>query len=316
MNVSRRSWLQQAGAMGAVFAADSALSAAPRPLPPDIIDCHTHFYDPTRKEGVPWPGKQDSVLYRPVLPDEFQKLTKPQGVTGTIVVEASPWVEDNQWLLDLAAKQPFIVGLIGNLKPGSDDFVKNVERFTAYRKFRGIRLNVNDLKNGLEQSTYVDHLRVLSLLQLTVDVNGGPETPAVVAKLAKALPNLSIVINHCGNLRIDGEEPPADWLAGMQAAAEHKHVYCKVSALVEATGKREQDAPQDLNFYRPVLDALWKTWGVHRVIYGSNWPVCSRAASYQTVFDIVNKYTAARSQVAHEAFFSQNSIAAYRWKKT
>jgi len=313
MKLSRRDWLQSTAALGALLSTDPLESAKPSP-PPDIIDCHTHFYDPERKEGVPWPNKQDALLYRPVMPEEFAKLAKPLGVTGTIVVEASPWVEDNQWLLDLARRETLIVGIIGNLKPGSEDFVKNVERFTQYRKFRGIRLSVNDLKKGLDQATYLDHLRVLSMLELTVDVNGGPETPAIVAKLAKKLPELSIVINHCGNLRIDGQQPPADWLAGMQAAAEHKHVYCKVSALVEATGKRDGDAPTNLDFYRPVLDALWSTWGVHRVIYGSNWPVSSRAASYQTVFDIVSKYARARSQVAYEGLFSQNSIAAYRWK--
>src|SRR3954463_3661175 len=73
----------------------------------DIIDTHTHFYDPTRPQGVPWPGKGDKKLYRPVLPSEYKQLAKPFGVVGTIVVEASPWVEDNQWLLDLAAKEPF-----------------------------------------------------------------------------------------------------------------------------------------------------------------------------------------------------------------
>ena len=72
----------------------------------EIIDTHVHFYDPTRPQGIPWPGKNNKQLYRPVLPDEFKRLSKPFGVAGTIVVEASPWIEDNQWCLDLAAKEP------------------------------------------------------------------------------------------------------------------------------------------------------------------------------------------------------------------
>ena len=66
----------------------------------EIIDTHVHFYDPTRPQGIPWPGKNNKQLYRPVLPDEFKRLSKPFGVAGTIVVEASPWIEDNQWWLD------------------------------------------------------------------------------------------------------------------------------------------------------------------------------------------------------------------------
>ncbi|MFO1461569.1 MAG: hypothetical protein U1G08_19470 [Verrucomicrobiota bacterium] len=68
-----------------------------------IIDSHTHFYDPTRPEGVPWPDSKDPVLYRPVLPAEFTALTSPLGV-GTVVIEASPRPKDNEWLLALAEK--------------------------------------------------------------------------------------------------------------------------------------------------------------------------------------------------------------------
>src|SRR3990172_1342684 len=87
-----------------------------------IIDCHTHFYDPTRPEGVPWPSKDDKLLYRRVLPEDYKRVARPLGVTGTVVVEASPWVEDNEWVLDLAAKDPFLVGLVGHLDPKNDPF--------------------------------------------------------------------------------------------------------------------------------------------------------------------------------------------------
>src|SRR3954454_16774698 len=97
-----------------VIGAAANRGASPRQAA-SSIDTHTHFYDPTRKEGVPWPGKGDKVLYRPVLPKEFKKLAAPFGVTGTVVVEASPRVEDNQWLLDLARDEPFLVGVVGRL---------------------------------------------------------------------------------------------------------------------------------------------------------------------------------------------------------
>jgi L-fuconolactonase len=280
-----------------------------------IVDTHTHFYNPQRQGGVPWPGKDDPILYRPVLPEEFVKLTKPLGVVGTVVVEASPLLEDNQWLLDQAQANPVIFGVIGNLKPGTEDFGKHLDRFAKNEIFRGIRINVGDLKKGLAERQYVRDLKLFSELGLTLDVNGGPDTPAAVADLAKAIPDLTICINHCGNVRIDGKEPPAAWLAGMQAAAEHKHVFCKVSALVEGTGKREGDAPRDVNFYEPVLDTLWNIWGERRLIYGSNWPVSVHAASYETVLGIVRDYFAAQPRTVQEQFFAGNAQTAYRWKK-
>ena len=73
-----------------------------------IIDTHTHFYDPTRPQGVPWPPPAERTLYRRVLPPEFVAVSQPHGVTATVVVEASPWLEDNQWVLDLATDNPVI----------------------------------------------------------------------------------------------------------------------------------------------------------------------------------------------------------------
>lgn len=311
--ISRRTALQSTAALAALAIAMRAQAEPSQDIA--IVDTHTHFYDPERKEGVPWPGKGDTVLYRPVLPAEFVKLTKPLGVVGTVVVEASPWLEDNQWLLDLAKAAPSILGIIGNLKPGQDEFSTHLKRFAKNELYRGIRVNVGDVKKGLDQAAFLDDLRLFKDLGLTLDVNGGPDTPAAVAKLAKAIPELTICINHCGNLKIDGQAPPADWLAGMQAAAENKHVFCKVSALVEGTGKREGDAPRDVSFYKPVLDALWKLWGEDRLIYGSNWPVSVRSASYETVLGIVRDYFGTQPRGTQEKFFAKNALAAYRWKK-
>ncbi|MEM7013931.1 MAG: amidohydrolase, partial [Verrucomicrobiota bacterium] len=80
---------------GSALAATSMGTRAEGPDDLDVIDCHTHFYDPTRPEGVPWPG-EGSALYRTVLPKHLRGLKAFRPVTGTVIVEASPWVEDNQ----------------------------------------------------------------------------------------------------------------------------------------------------------------------------------------------------------------------------
>jgi predicted TIM-barrel fold metal-dependent hydrolase len=278
----------------------------------EIIDTHTHFFDPTRPEGVPWPSKNDKVLYRSVLPPEYRKLASPFGVVGTVVVEASPWVEDNQWLLELAEKDSFLVGIVGRLETSSDAFEKNLKRFAKNPLYRGIRISHNELKKGLE-GNIVDRCKLLIDNDLELDVNGGPDMPADVAILAGKLPKLRIVINHCANLKIDGKEPPRPWLEGMAAASKHPNVFCKVSALVEQTGQKE--APKDVEYYRPVLDALWTRFGEQRLIFGSNWPVSERGAPFETVVTIVRDYFTARSARAASRFFLGNSQVAYGWKK-
>jgi len=242
-SILRRSFLVGATAALAIPSGVFAAEA------PQIIDCHTHFYDPSRLGGVPWPGKDDKVLYRTVLPKHFREVAGPLGVTGTVVVEASPLLEDNLWLLDLAKDEPWIVGIVGHLSPGGEGFAGHIERFARNPLYRGIRVNHADLKRGLENEQFLDDLKRLADADLGLDLNGGPDLPAVVARAAEKAKNLRIVINHCANLKIDGQEPRADWLAGMKAAAGHENVWCKVSALVEGASRGGQPPPKDPHFY-------------------------------------------------------------------
>ena len=116
----RRAFLQQSVLTAAALSSHSAPALAyplfdTTPASSLAIDTHTHFYDPTRPQGVPWPKPEEKLLYQPYYPAQFRALTRPLGVVGTVVVEASPWVEDNQWILDLARDNDDIVGFIGNL---------------------------------------------------------------------------------------------------------------------------------------------------------------------------------------------------------
>lgn len=280
--------------------------------PKAVIDTHTHFYDPTRPGGVPWPGKADKVLYRPVLPAEYRKFAAPHGITGTVVVEASPLVEDNQWLLDLAKDEPVLVGVVGRLLPDDKDFARQLSRFARNSRFRGIRWTAAEVRTALESAATLDRLKALSDSGLILDVNGGPEVLALAAKLADRLPKLRVVVNHLGNVRIDGKEPPAEWLTGLKAASAAKTVWCKLSALVEGTGKRDQQAPTDLAYYRPVLDAAWEAFGADRLMFGSNWPVSDHAAPFATVYGLAASYVKGKGGEAVAKVFGANAKAAYQ----
>ena len=261
---------------------------------------------------MPWPSPKDKVLYRSVLPADFRTAVKGQGVGRTVAVEASPWLEDNQWLIDLAATAPEIVGVVGRIDVSDAKFVGNLTRYVKSPVFRGIRIGLPEVRAAVGDKSVRDRLGRLGDNGLTLDVNGGPDTPAAVARLAGLLPKVRIVVNHAGNVRIDGRPPPADWRAGMAAAAGHENVYCKVSALVEATRRPAGEAPADVSFYRPELDALWEMFGDDRLIYASNWPVCEQAAPYSRVIGIVRDYLKPAPRAKADKFFTRNAEAAYR----
>jgi L-fuconolactonase len=291
----------------------AAVFDEPKPV---IIDTHTHFYDPTRPQGVPWPGKDDKLLYRPVLPAEFKKLAAPHGITGTVVVEASSWVEDNQWLLDMAKDEPFIVGVVGRLLPDDADFEKHLKRFARNPRFCGIRWNEAEARAAIKDDAKLARIKALTDADLSLDLNGGAETFRAAAEVAKKLPNLRIIVNHVGNPLIDGKGPPDEWRKAIAVGGEAgKNVWCKLSGLVDGTRRREQKAPTDLAFYRPVLDAVWAAFGSERLVFGSNWPVSELYATLGAVCDVAKQFVRGKGGDAVKKVFGANAQTAYRFPR-
>lgn len=309
MSMNRRNFLQLSAATAAAALSTELQAGMSAAFP--VIDCHTHFYDPSRPQGVPWPGR-DSSLYRTVLPADLRRQPQHLPVTGTIVVEASSWLEDNDWLLELGQRDPFIVGVVGNLNPESADFGLQVRRLSANPLFRGIRISAQRVGVLLERGQS-GVLGVLTDHDLALDVNGGPETPELLSRLAKQQPQLRMILNHLGNPAITREPPPAAWASGIRAAAACGNVFCKVSALVEGAARNGGRAPEQLDFYRPYLDVVWGAFGDRRVIYGSNWPVCERAADYQVLQKLVADYATERGPEVPQQFFAGNCKAAWKW---
>lgn len=292
--------------------------AAETPL--GIIDTHTHFYDPARPEGVPWPAQTDALLHRTVLPAEWEALVAPHGVVGTVVVEASPWVEDNQWLLDLADRDEpkpgmrGIVGVVGNLPLGDPACRGLIDRFARHPAYRGIRVNGDALRAGLDDATYSADLAHVAAAGLALDVNHG-ESLAAVAAAARRFPDLRVVIDHLGGPRITADGPAAGWSAAIdRAAAAGPNVFMKVSALQEAAAhaRGSRPGPTDPAFYAPWLEAAWRAFGAERLLYGSNWPVSDLGGAYADVLGIVRPFIAARGPDAERAFFAGNAHRAYR----
>ncbi|HEY1171350.1 MAG TPA: amidohydrolase family protein [Verrucomicrobiae bacterium] len=310
MQMNRREFLASTAVAAVALNTASPLFAADKPL--EIIDTHTHFYDPTRPQGVPWPPKNDALLYRKVMPADYRAQKVAQPVTATVVVEASAWAEDNQFILDLAKDDKFIIGLSGNLKPTDPDFAKNLKRFVADKKFRGIRVNGRVLAENLQNDAFIADLKRLADADLEMDVNGPPDTLPAIAEIARKLPTLRIVINHLSNIRIDGKTVDATWQKNMEACGKVKHIHAKISGLVEGTGMKDGKAPADAAFYKPQLDAMWQAFGSDKLIYGSNWPVSERFASLATVQQIVHDYFITKGQKALTAVMGGNARAVYK----
>ncbi len=301
--MNRRAFLTGAAVLGAGRLA----TAASNPGVVPAIDTHTHFYDPTRPQGVPWPPRDDALLHRPHLPADFARATVGRPIAGTVVVEASEWVEDNQWILDLAAKHEAIVGFVGNLRPGLPPFAADLKRFAAQPLFRGLRFRAADVRQSAEPAILAD-VRRLADAGLSLDVVGGPAILPGALHLARTFPSLRIVLDHVPFREWD--QRPDLLRATLDPLARCGNVFAKISDVVRRV---KGEVVEDAAHYRPLLDALVDLFGPERILYGSNWAVSERVAPYATVHRVVGDYFAARGRDLAERFFWRNSRAAYRW---
>ena len=276
-----------------------------------IIDTHIHLFDTARPQGVPWPDKKDAVLYQPALPGRYRKVTEGLGIVGAIEIECSPWLEDNQWVLDVAARDATIVGTIGDLEPGHPQFHTQLERFARNPLFRGIRygnLWGRDLGKELEKPEFIGGLKALAEAGLALDT-ANPTSALVtdVVRLTDRVLHLRVVMDHMPEL-----DPTTADLVNLRELSKRPQVYVKVSGVLRRVAGR---VPIDTDFYRGRLDAIWDIFGPDRLIYGSDWPNSDPLGTYPQVLKIVEEYFHAKGTAAAEKYFWRNSIAAYRWIK-
>jgi L-fuconolactonase len=300
--MNRRSFLAgAAGVAGGAFAQE-------RPIP--VIDTHIHLFDTARPGGVPWPPKENKALYMPALPPRYRKLAEPLGIVGAIEVEASPLIEDNQWVLDVAKTDPIIVGTVGHLEPGDADFRRNFDRFRQNSLFLGVRygnLWGRDLGDELAKPEFVAGLKALADAGMVLDTaNPNPKLMETMLRVTDRVPNLRVVLDHLPQM------DPAPAAASLRELAKRPQVYVKVSSVLRRVDGR---VPEDLAFYRGRLDELFGLFGEDRLVYGSDWPNSDNWGPYPTVFRIVHEYFMAKGRPIAEKYFWKNSQKAYRWKK-
>ncbi len=232
-------------------------------------------------------------------------------------MEASPLVEDNQWVLDLATQDKIIVGTVGNLEPGKPDFRRQLERFQRNPLFRGIRygnLWDRDLSRQLSNPTFVSDLKFLATAGLVLDTaNPNLALLAAVVRLTDQVSELRIVIDHLPQMTMPKAVAARKvYAAYLQELGQRPQVYVKIS---EVLRRVEGNIPTALSFYRPRLDELFDTFGEDRLLYGSDWPNSDQWLPVGVGLKLVSDYFTAKGRTVAEKYFWKNSVAAYHWQK-
>jgi predicted TIM-barrel fold metal-dependent hydrolase len=280
-----------------------------------IVDTHIHFFQPSRPGGVPWPPP-GSDLFRDVLPAEYEALARRSGILASGIVEASPLHEDTAWILGQIAGNDFFPFYVAQLELGSAGFEGQLEEIAADARVVGLRgflwsptLTLDDRQRA--------HLHALASRGMILELisRGGLNPKVVVDRLAAAVPALRIVIDHLGGARSERVDPV--WEADMRRLAARPNLHVKLSSLFDmfnTTGDESKpwDAPKEVAAYRAHLEVLMSAFGEDRLIWGSNWPVCTLAGTLEEEIQILEEYLRPLGREARDKVMFRNAILFYR----
>lgn len=269
-----------------------------------LIDAHHHLWQVSRPE-FEWPTA-DLPIHRDFDADEFLKTTAGSGVTGSVLVQAQPNAEETSWLLDIADRTSWILGVVGWVDMEAPDASSRIAQLAHRPKLRGVRpmlqaLSDDDWISRAEQRPALEAL-VANDLSLDALVNER-HLPALIA-VAQAYPGLRIIIDHCAKPRI-AERQLASWSELIGAFAALPNVYCKLSGLLTEA----EDGACDTAFTPYIRRAADVFSG--RLMWGSDWPVLSLRSEYRHWLRLVSARVK-EVNLDRDTLFTKAAVAAYR----
>ena len=273
-----------------------------------LIDSHQHFWQVGRFD-YPWMTPDVEVLCQDYLPPALESILKRCGVEKTILVQASNSLEETRWLLSLADQYPFIAGVVGWVDLTNERVGQQLDEFVVHAKFKGVRHLVESepADDWLIQPNVLEGMRALAAYGVSYDLLVHTRHLKYAKILAESCPELRFVIDHIAKPPIARNEL-AEWAREIKELAAYSNVWCKLSGLVTEANWADWSV-EDL---KPFVETVVEYFGPQRTMFGSDWPVCLLAASYDRVLEAFQWLLAELSEDERESIFARNATAFYR----
>ncbi len=272
-----------------------------------ILDTHQHFwrYDPV---GHAWIDDAMQVIQRDFMPADLKPELDRNGVQGCIAVQVDQDLEETRFLLELADRHDFIRGVVGWVDLMDPAIEHHLEQLAVFHKLCGFRHIVQGESdvNFLLRDAFLHGVQRLQQYDFTYDILVFPHQLGAVLEFVRKTPHQKLVIDHMAKPYIKDQYFDG-WAALMREIARYPHVYCKVSGLIT-------EAHWDSWTYddvAPYLDVVFDHFGVDRIMFGSDWPVCLVAGSYADVVGLVREYTRSLGDADLARVFGANGAHFY-----
>lgn len=271
------------------------------------IDTHQHFwkFDPIRDS---WITEEMQVIRRDFTPLDIQFVLERNGFGGSIAVQADQSKEETAFLVQLAADYPFIKGVVGWIDLQAADIRQQLEAYRAHTVIKGFRhvVEAEADPDFLIRPAVLNGLKALADYGYTYDLLIRPRHYAATLDCVQQNPDLQFVLDHIAKPPIKSKAFD-EWATFIDALAAFPNVVCKVSGLAtEADWEGWK-----LDDFKQYLEHIFARFGKERIMYGSDWPVCLLAASYEESIAIVEDKLGQFTEAERNAFWAENAIRVY-----
>ncbi len=243
-----------------------------------VVDAHQHFWDPDRFH-YPWMTREGlHALKRSFLPEHLKPLLSAAGVNRTVIVQAISSSGEAQWLLDLASANEFLAGVVVWADLRSHDLAKELDKLQSHPKFKGVRHQIEDEPDDawMVRDDVLEGLAELERRDIPYDLLVHTRHLKYVPLVRERCPRLKLVVDHIAKPRIAKREFE-EWALEIERVARLPGIWCKLSGM-NTEAKWDSWTAEDL---RPYVQHVVKQFDPDRVMFGSDWPVCTLAGTYQ-----------------------------------
>ncbi|MEQ8780700.1 MAG: amidohydrolase family protein [Roseibium album] len=270
------------------------------------IDAHQHFWDIARGD-YHWLTPELGPIYRNFLPSDLAPNLEAHGISGTILVQAAPTLAETRFMLSLADNSPAVKGVVGWVDFESTDAPQIISDLAAHPALVGLRPMIQDIEDDdwMLRDNLTPAFEALIANDLTFDALTFPRHLENLSALLIRYPDMRVVIDH-GSKPLIRDSLIDDWAASMKQLAADTNAFCKLSGLV--TEAKPDWSVDDL---RPYVDHLLSTFGPQRILWGSDWPVCLLASSYERWVEATETLLNGLTPDEKDAVLGLNALRAY-----
>ncbi|GAA3765597.1 amidohydrolase family protein [Terriglobus aquaticus] len=270
------------------------------------IDAHHHLWHYDADEYA-WITDDLAPLRRDFVAADLIATLADAGLQGAITVQARQNVKETEWLLQVAAVTPPVLGVVGWLPLRDPALPELLERFSQVALLKGLRHVVQAEPAGfMDDAAFREGLAHVAAAGLTYDLLIVEQQLEEATRLVDAFPQISFVLDHIAKPRM-GDGDMTEWSRGIVELARRPNTVCKVSGIVTEASSGAWSAKSLRPYYEVVLDAFTPK----RLLFGSDWPVVLARCSYVDWFRIVQGWTADLSAMEQAAIFGENAVRVY-----